>query len=122
VPQGHAHRWSVTGAEAVLRLRALRTSGDFDDYWAFASPRSMSGLINHAMPKALLPTAAIASPCAETRQVIETAPVERGVKEPHPSRFMGAEFRGEAGGPANELMATALALPPTKPRWHYWAP
>ena len=28
-------RWSLSGAEAVLRLRALRASGDFDDYWAF---------------------------------------------------------------------------------------
>jgi hypothetical protein len=28
-------RWSLTGAEAVLRLRALQTSGDFDDYWQF---------------------------------------------------------------------------------------
>jgi hypothetical protein len=28
-------RWSLVGAEAVLRLRALRTSGDFDAYWAF---------------------------------------------------------------------------------------
>jgi hypothetical protein len=25
----------LTGAEAVLRLRALRASGDFDDYWLF---------------------------------------------------------------------------------------
>lgn len=28
-------RWSLIGAEAVLRLRALRASGDFDDYWQF---------------------------------------------------------------------------------------
>ena len=28
-------RWSLSGAEAILRLRALRTSGDFDDYWLF---------------------------------------------------------------------------------------
>jgi hypothetical protein len=28
-------RWSLTGAEAVLRLRAIRASGDFDDYWKF---------------------------------------------------------------------------------------
>ena len=28
-------RWSLLGAEAVLRLRALRASGDFDDYWQF---------------------------------------------------------------------------------------
>jgi len=27
-------RWSVSGAEAVLKLRALRISGDFDEYWA----------------------------------------------------------------------------------------
>lgn len=26
-------RWSLEGAEAVLRLRALRASGDFDEYW-----------------------------------------------------------------------------------------
>jgi hypothetical protein len=28
-------RWSLAGAEAILRLRALRASGDFDAYWAF---------------------------------------------------------------------------------------
>lgn len=27
--------WSLRGAEAVLRLRALRSSGDFEEYWAF---------------------------------------------------------------------------------------
>lgn len=28
-------RWSLAGAEAILRLRALRTSEDFEDYWSF---------------------------------------------------------------------------------------
>jgi hypothetical protein len=28
-------RWSLDGAEAVLRLRALRASGDFDEYWTY---------------------------------------------------------------------------------------
>ena len=28
-------RWSLAVAEAVLRLRALRSSGDFDEYWRF---------------------------------------------------------------------------------------
>lgn len=28
-------RWGLDGAEAVLRLRALKASGDFDAYWAF---------------------------------------------------------------------------------------
>jgi len=28
-------RWSLTGAEAVLKLRSLKSSGDFDEYWNF---------------------------------------------------------------------------------------
>lgn len=28
-------RWSLEGAEAVLKLRSLRASGDFDEYWKF---------------------------------------------------------------------------------------
>jgi len=28
-------RWSLNGAEAVLRLRALRSSRDFDEYWTY---------------------------------------------------------------------------------------
>ena len=28
-------RWSRTGAEAVLRLRSLWSSGDFEVYWQF---------------------------------------------------------------------------------------
>lgn len=39
-------RWSLTGAEAVLRLRAIRASGDFDAYWAFHLTRDK--VRNHA--------------------------------------------------------------------------
>ncbi len=28
-------RWGLAGAEAVLKLRAIRTSGDWDEYWRF---------------------------------------------------------------------------------------
>jgi hypothetical protein len=28
-------RWSLAGAEAILRLRSLRASGDFDEDWRF---------------------------------------------------------------------------------------
>ena len=28
-------RWGLTNAEAVLKLRALRSSGDFEEYWTF---------------------------------------------------------------------------------------
>ena len=34
-------RWSLVGAEAVLRLRALRSSGDFDDYWRLHEVREL---------------------------------------------------------------------------------
>lgn len=39
-------RWRLTGAEAVLRLRALRSSGDFDEYWHFHEAREYER--NHA--------------------------------------------------------------------------
>jgi hypothetical protein len=39
-------RWSLTGAEAVLRLRAVRSSGDFDTYWQFHLARENER--NHA--------------------------------------------------------------------------
>lgn len=39
-------RWSLTGAEAVLRLRAIRASKDFDAYWAFHLERDRER--NHA--------------------------------------------------------------------------
>ena len=28
-------RWGLPGAEAILKLRALRSNGDFDDYWHY---------------------------------------------------------------------------------------
>ncbi|CAN5495460.1 hypothetical protein BH23ACT3_BH23ACT3_22150 [soil metagenome] len=28
-------RWSLTGAEAILKLRAIHSNGDFDDYWHY---------------------------------------------------------------------------------------
>lgn len=39
-------RWSLCGAEAVLKLRSLRSSGDFDEYWAFHEAREFER--NHA--------------------------------------------------------------------------
>jgi len=39
-------RWGLIAAEAVLRLRALKTSGDFDEYWRFHERREF--LRNHA--------------------------------------------------------------------------
>ena len=39
-------RWRLVGAEAVLKLRALRASGDFDAYWDFHEAREHER--NHA--------------------------------------------------------------------------
>lgn len=39
-------RWGLDGAEAVLKLRALRSSGDFDEYWAFHERQELAR--NHA--------------------------------------------------------------------------
>lgn len=35
-------RWRLSGAEAVLRLRSLRASGDFEQYWQFHLAREYS--------------------------------------------------------------------------------
>ncbi len=40
-------RWSLRGAEAVLRLRSLRSSGDFEEYWRFHVEQEMER--NHAV-------------------------------------------------------------------------
>ena len=39
-------RWRLVGAEAVLKLRSLRASGDFDEYWDFHEAREYER--NHA--------------------------------------------------------------------------
>jgi hypothetical protein len=39
-------RWSLEGAEAVLRLRSLRASGDLDKYWRHHEQRELER--NHA--------------------------------------------------------------------------
>lgn len=39
-------RWRLQGAEAILKLRSLRSSGDLDDYWAFHKAQEFER--NHA--------------------------------------------------------------------------
>jgi hypothetical protein len=57
-------RWTLVGAEAVLRLRALRTSGDFDAYWDFHIREELSRhhaerYANGAPPPPIRPTRAL---------------------------------------------------------------
>jgi hypothetical protein len=51
-------RWSLTGAEAVLRLRALRSSDDFDAYGEFHEPQEYqrhhaSRYADHRVPETI---------------------------------------------------------------------
>lgn len=41
-------RWSLEGAEAILRLRSLKASGDLDDYWQYHE--QMEQERNHGTP------------------------------------------------------------------------
>jgi hypothetical protein len=48
-------RWGLPGAEAILRLRALLTNGDFNDYWQFHLTREherthQTRYINNTIP------------------------------------------------------------------------
>jgi hypothetical protein len=62
-------RWSLLGAEAILKLRALRASGDFGAYWQFHE--QMERRRNHETlyANATLPAIALRSPRAHLRLV-----------------------------------------------------
>jgi hypothetical protein len=50
-------RWSVQGAEAILKLRALRTNSDWPEYWNFHLTKERqrvheSRYANNVIPKA----------------------------------------------------------------------
>jgi hypothetical protein len=51
-------RWGLPGAEAVLKLRALRTNGDFDQYWSFHLTEERHRVHNSRYANATLPAAA----------------------------------------------------------------
>lgn len=51
-------RWSVDGAEAVLKLRAVRTNGDFDAYWRFHLKRERQRVHESCYANDVIPRAA----------------------------------------------------------------
>ena len=56
-------RWSLLGAEAVLCIRALMTSGDFDEYWRLHETNERhrnhdTKYMNHRPPPVVLQTRA----------------------------------------------------------------
>jgi hypothetical protein len=51
-------RWGLDGAEAVLRLRVLRSNGDFDDYWNFHLQRERQRVHESRYAGGVIPRAA----------------------------------------------------------------
>ena len=50
-------RWGLAGAEAILKLRALKANGDFDAYWRYHLAQEhhhvhQTRYHNHAIPRA----------------------------------------------------------------------
>ena len=50
-------RWGLHGAEAVLKLRALRCNGDFETYWRYHLDQEQRRVhqtryVDHTVPKA----------------------------------------------------------------------
>ncbi len=67
-------RWGLDGAEAILRLRALHISGDFDAYWQFHLQQER--LLNHTMLYAGDPpsTRSMPTPRLPVRPVLRLVP------------------------------------------------
>jgi hypothetical protein len=79
-------RWSLAGAEAILRLRALRTSGDFDDYWQFHLAKEYEHTHQIRLRGRQGPQSATAHATApHAGQVIGTVADDAVMKELHPS-------------------------------------
>lgn len=70
-------RWSVAGAEAVLRLRAIIRSGDWDAYWAFHTHAEYN--CNHASAYAQCAPPGVALPKLRPRRHLRIVRGEREV-------------------------------------------
>jgi len=51
-------RWGLDGADAVLKLRALCSNGDFDNYWAFHVAQERRRVHESRYAKGVIPRAA----------------------------------------------------------------
>jgi hypothetical protein len=51
-------RWGLTGAEAILKLRALHSNGDFDTYWRYHLEREHDRVHRSRYLNRQIPTAA----------------------------------------------------------------
>jgi len=63
-------RWSLDGAEAVLRLRPLRAGGDWEAYWRHHEQREQQG--NHAARFADAKIPPLTPPLSAARRKVKT--------------------------------------------------
>jgi hypothetical protein len=49
-------RWGLDGAEAVLKLRALISNGDFNDYWPWHLAQEQQRIHNTRYNGGVIPT------------------------------------------------------------------
>jgi hypothetical protein len=76
-------RWGLPTAEAVLRLRSLRSSGDFDEYWAFHLGRELERNRTMDYAEGIIPKPATPARRCASRRAGDYAEY----KEPHPCQF-----------------------------------
>jgi len=62
-------RWSLTGAEAILSLRALRSSRDFEEYWRFHEAREYERTHRSKYAEGIVPnTIKPPAPCSKKKR------------------------------------------------------
>ncbi len=49
-------RWGLAGAEAIGKLRALRSNGDLDQYWAYHLTQEQQRIHNTRYADGVIPT------------------------------------------------------------------
>ena len=112
--------WSLMGAEAVLRLRALRASGDFDPYWDFHRGRERSATTPHAttmvkspISKADIQNGQVSDPArlsARRRRATPKSIAARSAWDAADPFFDSARIRRIAYRPALDLAGRANVL------------
>ncbi len=78
-------RWSLKGAEAVLRMRALRSSGHFDSYWSYhIAQEYQRNYVARYKDQNVIPIHGRLHPPLAVREIIQMRPFFNVLKEPHP--------------------------------------
>ena len=86
-------RWDVPGAEAVVRLRAIRCSGDWDEYWKFHEQQELER--NHGPMACVIDRAGRAAPHIPSESALGNPHTHliSAVGGAYPHRLFATNFR-----------------------------